>query len=128
MSTSKIQITKIRPLKKKKVTTWVMTTFFSPYKVVEYQIDSRCFVSKKLALEAMKRTARRLYKNSEIIQDDEDKYFEEYSMEIHFGESPSSSDYRREFGFCKVEPTILEDKESGDEVPSSKDDEDEDDY
>ncbi len=47
-------------------------------------------------------------------------------MEIHFGESPENIGYRREFGFCKVESTKLEDKESGDDMPSSTDDESED--
>ncbi|CAG8446511.1 9592_t:CDS:2 [Ambispora gerdemannii] len=86
------------------------------------------FVSKKLAVGAMQREARRLYKNSDLIQESRSKYFEESSMEIHFGERPNSDDYRREFGFCKIEPTKLEDEESGDDVPSSTDNESEDEY
>jgi hypothetical protein len=76
----------------------------------------------------MEREARRLYKNSGIIQEDENKYFSESPMEIHFGESPDSSDYRREFGFCKIESARLEDEESGDDVPSSTDDESDDNW
>ncbi len=71
----------------------------------------------------MRREARHLYKESEIIQGAKDKYFDEYHKEIHFGESPNSPDYRREFGYCEVQRAELEDEESGDEVPSSTDEE-----
>ncbi|PKY52570.1 hypothetical protein RhiirA4_408431 [Rhizophagus irregularis] len=75
----------------------------------------------------MRREARRLYKNSDIIQEAEDKYYREYETEIHFGESEDGPDYRREFGYCEIKSTKLEDKESGDDVPSSTD-EDSDEY
>jgi hypothetical protein len=94
-----------------------LSIFFSPYKETEYSIDCRSFVSKELAEGAMKREAWRLYKNSGIIQENRTKYFDEYPTEIHFGESPDSPDYRREFGFCKIESTKLEYEESGDEMP-----------
>ncbi|POG74977.1 hypothetical protein GLOIN_2v1571589 [Rhizophagus irregularis DAOM 181602=DAOM 197198] len=98
---------------------WVLSVFFSPYKAVEYSFESCCFASKKLAQEAMRIEARRLYKNSDIIQEAEDKYYREYEAEIHFGESEDESDYRREFGYCKIKSAKLEEKKSGDEVPSS---------
>jgi hypothetical protein len=69
------------------------------------------FTSKKLALEAMERVARRLYKGL-----------------LMYHPSRGGSDYRREFGFCIVEEVRLEDQESGDEVPSSTDEESEDDF
>ncbi|CAB5314248.1 hypothetical protein RhiirA5_464830 [Rhizophagus irregularis] len=93
---------------------WVLSVFFSPYKAVEYSFESRCFASKKLAQEAMRIEARRLYKNSDIIQEAEDKYYREYEAEIHFGESEDESDYRREFVYCKIKSAKLEEKESGD--------------
>nr|CAG8640988.1 12782_t:CDS:2 [Entrophospora candida] len=73
----------------------------------------------KLAKEAMKKEAMSLYKDSEIIQEADDKYFERSSREIHFGESRDESDYRREFGFCKIDPVKLEGEESGDDMPLS---------
>ena len=45
---------------------------------------------------------------------------------IHFGEHLDGPDYRREFGFCEIKAVKLEDEESGDETPSSTDDESED--
>ena len=68
----------------------------------------------------MRREARRLYKNSGIIQEARDKYFEESLMEIRFGEG-SGPDYRNEFGYCKVKPTKLESEESGDDKNENKD-------
>ncbi|PKC57200.1 hypothetical protein RhiirA1_540630 [Rhizophagus irregularis] len=106
---------------------WVLSMFFSPYKAVEYSIECRCFVSKKLAQEAMRREARRLYKNSGCIQGARNKYYREHETEIHFGESEDGPDYSREFGYCEIKSAKLEDKESGDEVPSSTD-EDSDEY
>ncbi|CAG8797466.1 6161_t:CDS:2 [Cetraspora pellucida] len=88
---------------------WVLTTFFSRYKrdfEIE-QIDQRCFVSEELARRAMRKTAKQLY-NSPIIQEAHDKYFEEYESEIHFGENPESTAYRREFGCCKIELVEIE--------------------
>ena len=105
-----------------------MTIFFSWYEGEEDSIIVRNFVSKELALGAMKREARRIYKSSAIIQGSRSRYYDEYLTEIHFGESPDKINYRREYGFCKVELIELEDEESGDEVPSSSDDESEDDY
>ncbi|CAJ0859660.1 8409_t:CDS:2 [Entrophospora sp. SA101] len=67
--------------------------------------------------EAMKKEAMSLYKDSEIIQEADNKYFERSSREIHFGESRDESDYRREFGFCKIDPVKLEGEESGDDMP-----------
>ncbi|CAG8744553.1 2793_t:CDS:2, partial [Dentiscutata heterogama] len=90
---------------------WVLTSFFSRYKY-DFEMDEigqRCFVSEELARTAMKRTAMRLYQ-SPIIQEADDKYFEEYESEIHFGESPETSDYRREFGCCRVELVEIEGK------------------
>ncbi|CAG8704298.1 15607_t:CDS:2 [Funneliformis mosseae] len=103
-------------------------TSTSQVKASEASIKCRSFVSKQLAQGAMQRVAQRLYKRSVIIQGSDSKYFDDFPMEIHFGESLDSPDYRREFGFCKIEQNILEDKESGDEVPSSTDDEQEYDY
>ncbi|GBB94663.1 hypothetical protein RclHR1_00240011 [Rhizophagus clarus] len=99
-------------VKAKDTEVWVLTIFFSRYKYDEQDIDSRCFTSKKLAQKAMKREARDLYKSSAIIQEADDKYFEEYPMEIHFGENPEEISYRREFGFCKIESCKLEEEES----------------
>ncbi|CAG8514966.1 3228_t:CDS:2 [Funneliformis caledonium] len=127
MSTSKVK-TSTSQVKDKKTTIWVLKIFFSPYKASEDSIKCRSFVSKQLAQEAMQRVARRLYKRSVNIQGSDSKYFDDFPMEIHFGESLDSPDYRREFGFCRIEQNILEDKESGDEVPSSTDDEQEYDY
>lgn len=58
---------------KNKPTVWILSMFFSPYKATENSIDYRCFVSRKLAQEAIRREARRLYKYSDIIQEAEDK-------------------------------------------------------
>ena len=69
------------------------------------------FTSKKLALEAMERVVRRLYKGL-----------------LTYHPSSEGSDYRREFGFCIVEEVRLEDQESGVEVPSSTDEKSEDDF
>ncbi|CAH1757801.1 2699_t:CDS:2 [Entrophospora sp. SA101] len=102
---------------KKATIIWVLTIFFSPYKACENWHESRCFVSMKLAKEAMKKEAMSLYKDSEIIQEADNKYFERSSREIHFGESRDESDYRREFGFCKIDPVKLEGEESGDDMP-----------
>ncbi|CAG8800841.1 4907_t:CDS:2, partial [Dentiscutata erythropus] len=91
---------------------WVLTTYFTKYKEdfeIE-EIDQRCFVSEELARRAMKRTAMKLYHQSLIIQEADDKYFEEYETEIHFGENPESIAYRREFGCCKIELVELEGK------------------
>lgn len=76
----------------------------------------------------MRREARRLYKNSRCIQEAENKYYHECKMEIHFGEGQYGPDYNREFGFCEIKRVKLEDEESGDDVPSSTDDEIEDEY
>ena len=76
----------------------------------------------------MEREARRLYKNSDNIQESRQKYYNEYNMGIEFGERYNGSDYSREFGYCEIKPAKLEDEESGDEVPSSTDDESEDEY
>ncbi|CAG8724165.1 10887_t:CDS:2 [Ambispora leptoticha] len=102
-------------------TTWVLTILFSPYKTYDYHIKTRSFVSKKLAQEAMKRVAQRIYKKS-INQEGNDIYFKESSREIKFGERLNTDDYRRDFGFCKIEPTKVEDEESGEDVPSGIDD------
>lgn len=110
---------------KKSYNVWILSMFFSPYKATEYSIDCRCFISKKLAQEAMRREARRMYKYSDIIQEASNKYYREYETVIDFGESEDGPDYRREFGFCEIKPAKLEDEESGDDVPSSTDDEDE---
>ena len=56
----------------------------------------------------MERVAQRLYKGL-----------------LTYHPSRGGSDYRREFGFCIVEEVRLEDQESGDEVPSSTDEESE---
>ncbi|CAG8805575.1 17162_t:CDS:2, partial [Dentiscutata erythropus] len=90
---------------------WVLTTFFSRYKYdfEMEQIDQRCFASEELARTAMKITATKLYQ-SPLIQEAHDKYFEEYESEIHFGERPGESDYRREFGCCRVEFVEIEGK------------------
>jgi hypothetical protein len=66
--------------------------FFSPYKATDDSNDCRCFVSKELAQEAMRREARRLYKNSRIIQGASDKYYYEFEMKIRFGESEGESE------------------------------------
>ncbi|RIA86473.1 hypothetical protein C1645_878652 [Glomus cerebriforme] len=116
--TSKVKEVKRVETKVNYTKVWVLTIFFSRYKDCDDSNVSRSFVSKKLALEAMQREARRLYKNSDIIQEAHDKYFNEHEMEIHFGENPEGSDYRREFGYCKVEPNKLE---NGDDVPESTD-------
>ncbi|CAB4480635.1 unnamed protein product [Rhizophagus irregularis] len=81
---------------------WVLSMFFSPYKAVEYSIEC-------------------------CIQYARDKYYREHETEIHFGESEDGPDYNREFGYCEIKSAKLEDKESGDEVPSSTD-EDSDEY
>lgn len=73
----------------------------------------------ELAKEAMRREARRLYKYSRIIQGSRNKYYSEYKTEIHFGEGEGEPDYRREFGYCKIESAKLEDEESGDDFPES---------
>jgi hypothetical protein len=109
-------------------TVWILTIFFSPYKATNNLINCRCFVFKELAQEAMRREARRLYKNSGCIQESRNKYYNEYKTEIHFGEDEDGPDYRREFGFCEIRYAKLEDEESGDDVPSSTDDESEDKY
>ncbi|CAG8717792.1 17888_t:CDS:2 [Gigaspora margarita] len=59
-------------------------------------------VSQVSQVKTMKEQAMELYMEP-IIQEEESKYFEEYESKIHYGESPDSSDYRREFGFCRVE-------------------------
>ncbi len=76
----------------------------------------------------MRREARRLYKDSYVIQDAEDKYFYEGDTIIHFGESEDGPDYRREFGFCEIKRIKLEDEECEDSVSPSSDDESEDEY
>jgi hypothetical protein len=95
-------------------------TFFSPYKEVEYSITCRSFISRKLAQSAMKSEALHLYKNSRIIQGASDKYFDENTTEVHFGERPDGPDYRREFGFCQIQSIILEDEESEADVSSKE--------
>ncbi|CAG8485139.1 11696_t:CDS:2 [Diversispora eburnea] len=103
---------------------WVLTIHFSGYKESEYFIDNRSFKTRKLAEGAMRREAKRLYKGSDIIQKTYDKYFNESDKEIHFGESPIESNYRREFGFVQIKPVKLENTESGDKVPSSSSEDD----
>ncbi|CAJ0640285.1 2473_t:CDS:2 [Entrophospora sp. SA101] len=95
----------------------MLKTETSKVEACENWHESRCFVSMKLAKEAMKKEAMSLYKDSEIIQEADNKYFERSSREIHFGESRDESDYRREFGFCKIDPVKLEGEESGDDMP-----------
>ncbi|CAG8480125.1 5034_t:CDS:2 [Diversispora eburnea] len=93
--------------------------------------QNRCFKTKELAEGAMRREAKRLYRDSGIIQEADDKYFDEYDGEIHFGENPEEIGYRREFGYAQITPVELENTESGDDVPSStseEDSSDDDDY
>jgi hypothetical protein len=106
---------------------WVLKICFSKYKGVEDDISCRCFATKELALRAMKSEARHLYKQSGIIQEADDKYFNESSMRIDFGESWGTSDYRREFGFCEIERVKLEVELDEKDVYDSTDEEDEDD-
>ncbi|CAG8531066.1 3641_t:CDS:2 [Scutellospora calospora] len=87
---------------------WILTIFYSPYKE-DFTIKHHCFRSYELARRTMKEVARKLYQ-SEIIQEADDKYFDEDTNEIHFGESPYESDYRREFGYCEIECVEIEDE------------------
>ncbi|CAG8597960.1 40336_t:CDS:2 [Gigaspora margarita] len=80
---------------------WVLSVFHSPYKN-DFTLKHRCYASEKDARKAMKEQAMKLYMKP-IIQEETSKYFKEYESEIHYGESPGESDYRREFGFCRVE-------------------------
>ena len=91
---------------------WVLMIYFSAYKEDSHDVDCRCFATKELALTAMRSEARHLYKGSGIIQEADNKYFNEYTDEdtkgIDFGEDWGGSDYRREFGFCQVKRAKLE--------------------
>ena len=100
----------------------MLTIFFSEYKEEE-EVCNRCFVTKELAEVAMKNEARRLYKQSGIIQEADNKYFEESENRIDFGESWGESDYRREYGYCQIERVKLEVEV---DVFASTDEEDED--
>ncbi|CAG8678632.1 16450_t:CDS:2 [Racocetra persica] len=105
------QATKTSQVEAEVNSVWVLTIFYSPYKEdfeIE-QIEQRCFLSEERARRAMKKVAKQLY-NSEIIQEADDKYYEEYETEIHFGENPESTAYRREFGCCKIECVEIEDR------------------
>ncbi|KAF0509720.1 hypothetical protein F8M41_018556 [Gigaspora margarita] len=80
---------------------WVLSLFHSPYKN-DFTLKHHCYASEKDARKTMKEQAIKLYMKP-IIQEVKSKYFKEYESEIHYGESPEESDYRREFGFCRVE-------------------------
>ncbi|CAG8647123.1 5622_t:CDS:2 [Paraglomus occultum] len=111
---------------------WVLMIYFSGYKDDDcYDVDCRCFAKEELALTAMRSEARRLYKQSNIIQEAEDKYFHEYvdksSKGIDFGESWGQSDYRREFGFCQVKRAKLEFELNEEDIYDSTDESEDDD-
>ncbi|KAF0469001.1 hypothetical protein F8M41_025673 [Gigaspora margarita] len=95
------QVSQVPQVKTEINKVWVLSVFHSPYKD-DFTLKHHCYASEKDAQKAMKGQAMELYMEP-IIQEEESKYFEEYESEIHYRESPDSSDYRRKFGFCRVE-------------------------
>lgn len=95
----------------KMATVYVITYIFSRYKeeLHDSNINTKVFNNYDKAKEIMEKIAKELYENSEIIQEAEDKYFEEYTDCIYFGENSSYGiGYRSEWGLVKLEEVVME--------------------
>lgn len=89
---------------------YVITSIFSGYKeeLHDSNINTKVFSDYDKAKEMMKEIAKDLYENSDIIQEADDKYFEEYKDCIYFGEnSQYGIGYRSEWGLVNLKKVVV---------------------